>query len=445
MARRALLFVALTLFLMAGTACRSGDENAAIEGEDGSTEVKANKAESEEDAGLAGEPDSGEAADDADAAGYAAGQNGEATRVAFEAGAESARIAGGLGSDGAIQRYVLQALAGQQMALRVRGVSNGAVVLSVHDASGELLATTAGADWNKANELQLDLTSAGDHTVSVSSGADAPSLGYDLEISITGEGEAVVDEVAEPDAADEAPEDSDAAAAAEGSEPLPIFFDTGETSAVVEGRLSGAGALRSYILRASAGQRMELSLESVPAGQVDAMVFNPGGRPMRSISREAMVFDLVEGGDYTVSASSSADNASYKLNIAVMDAEETDSETDADADGADASDAETSAPTRVLFQQGEASATYSGTLWDGGSHRYVLGAAAGQSMRIELVPDAGAAFQVTVEDKEGNLLASGLEGNALELDLPNATDYIVKVLVAPGATEASYTITMGIE
>jgi hypothetical protein len=229
---------------------------------------------------------------------------------------------------------------------------------------------------------------------------------------------------------------------------LPIFFDAGETSSTVEGVLSEAGALRSYIFRADAGQRMEISIESVPAGAVDAMVFNPDGRPMRSVSRDALVFDLSAAGDYTVSTSSSADSASYELTLGVVDAgdEETDAADPAADDAATSDDSGSEeAPTRVLFEEGEVSATFIGTLWDGDSHRYVLGAKAGQTLRLEMAPSAGTAFQVTVEDKAGNLLASGLEGNSLEIELPSATDYIVEVLVAPGAPEGEYTITMSVE
>ena len=446
MARKVLLFLTLSLFLMAGTACRPGDDTTEVEVDDPGAEVEANKADSEDEAGIAGEADPDEA--DGDGAGLAdapASEGGGATRVAFETGAESARIEGSIGSGGGIERYVLQALAGQTLSLRVRGVSNGAVVLSVHDASGELLATTAGADWIQANQLQLVLKAAGDHQISVSSGASAPSLGYDLLIAVTGDGEASVDEGVE----DEAPAAGGGAAAADGSaDPLPIFFDAGETSTTVEGVLSEAGARRTYILRADAGQRMELSIESVPAGAVDAMVFNPGGRPMRSVSRDALVFDLSVAGDYTVSTSSSAGSASYKLTLGVVD--ESDEETDAtdpaadDAATADDSGSE-EAPTRVLFEEGEGSATFIGTLWDGDSHRYVLGAKAGQTLRLEMALSAGTAFQVTVADKAGNLLASGLEGNSLEIELPSATDYIVEVLVAPGAPEGEYTITMSVE
>ncbi len=165
----------------------------------------------------------------------------EPTRIQFAPGAISAQLQGSLAAGG-VDRYVLTAMAGQQMTVNLSvATAEVSAILVIWGADGTVLIS----DHADATTWVGPLPSTQDYYIDVRSVAQA-SIGYTLEVII-------------PPAASQ-PE----------PEPTRIQFAQGAISAQVQGSLA-AGEVDRYVLTAMAGQEMTVNL-SVATAEVSAIL-----------------------------------------------------------------------------------------------------------------------------------------------------------------------------
>jgi heat shock protein HslJ len=105
--------------------------------------------------------------------------------------------------------------------------------------------------------------------------------------------------------------------------------------------------------------------------------------------------------------------------------------------------APTPTPERIEFAAGATSATVSGDLEPGGSHRYVLRALEGQNMSVELSFSEGQAI-LAIWGEDGTVLISDHAGAShFEGVLPATQDYYIVVIGTPdGETDYSMKVTI---
>jgi len=194
------------------------------------------------------------------------------------------------------------------------------------------------------------------------------------------------------------------------SEPIRISFAAGTTSAVVSGTLQ-ANSTTQYVLRAMAGQLMEVSL-SAPEGARLA-VTNIYGRALTSMVSSTTSFRgyLWRTGDYYIKVSSGSQALSYSVSVSI--------------------------PKRVSFELGTTSATITGSLDAHQGLDYILGAGAGQLMEIDITP--AKSVQLIIYGADGTVLRSGMtEGSFYRGELPSTQDYVVRVRA--GDVDVDYTM-----
>jgi hypothetical protein len=196
--------------------------------------------------------------------------------------------------------------------------------------------------------------------------------------------------------------------------PERIMFAPGGTSAVLEGSLV-PGDSHAYVLNAAEGQWMDVTL-SAPAGTARLVIYSLDGIVLVSgMGEETMFRDILPiTQDYIIVVHAGA-TISYGLNVTI--------------------------PERISFSAGAVSATRTGSLSAGGSHDYVLGARAGQTMEVHVSAPAGTA-RLVIWGADGTVLRSGMgEGADFIGTLPATQDYFVRV----GANQAiQYTIEVRI-
>lgn len=223
-----------------------------------------------------------------------------AQRISFASGTNSATVNGQVGGATVIT-YLLEALAGQNMQVAVSSPTNN-VFLSVLTPSGAFLAqATAGA-----KSFSGVLPQSGDYTFRVSTSPGAAQTTYTLTVTVTGAGQPLPSTSTPPT-----------------SQPPPpagyqrIQFAPGATSATIMGQVDSS-AFKGYVLGASAGQRMQITLTS-PAANVYLTVISPGGAMMAQASLGEQSLDrfLPETGDYTIQVSTPGGSTNFTLDVSV--------------------------------------------------------------------------------------------------------------------------------
>jgi hypothetical protein len=108
------------------------------------------------------------------------------------------------------------------------------------------------------------------------------------------------------------------------------------------------------------------------------------------------------------------------------------------------------APSRITFAAGTSQATVSGTVKGDDSKSYVLGAKAGQTLKITFVPSKGVLYYNVIDKTTGEALRTG----SMESEpnwtgsLPSTGDYVLDVYFmrneARRGTSATYRLTVDI-
>jgi len=191
-----------------------------------------------------------------------------------------------------------------------------------------------------------------------------------------------------------------------------IRFARGATSAVVSGDLKANSSAR-YILRAGAGQLMEVTL-SAPEG-TSLKVTTDLGRALTPIkgTRGSTGFRgyLPYTGDYILKVASGSKAVSYSLDVFI--------------------------PVRVRFDRGATSDSLEGHLKAHQGLDYILRAGEGQVLEINATPETtDETLQLVIYGVDGTVLRSGMgEGSSFRGELPDDGDYIVRVRAGEDATD----------
>ncbi len=203
------------------------------------------------------------------------------------------------------------------------------------------------------------------------------------------------------------PDEQPATDPSQSSAGLPrIQFEAGATSAVVSGQLEARKAAR-YVLRAQAGQLLEVSVSS--QRRVTLTVYTPGGRALASKVETETSFRgyLPVTGDYVLKVASARRATPFTLTVSI--------------------------PQRIRFARGATAALLSGNLKAEQGLEYILRAKKGQLLELSVTaPEAtdtdAVPLQLVVYGVDGSVLKSGMgEGSTFRGYLPATQDYLVKV------------------
>jgi hypothetical protein len=316
--------------------------------------------------------------------------------------------------DGSLQpseshTYVLWARAGQTMSVRILPPSPGdpKAILIIWGEDGVPLIT----DHASATEWEGELPSSQDYFIRVHANPET-AITYTLEIVIPPPG----------------PE-----------EPVPerIRFPEGATSTEVDGSLEPSEA-NVYVLWAAAGQTMSVRILPPSPGDPRAIliIWGEDGVPLITDHASATEWEdeLPRSQDYFIQVQANPETAvSYTLEIVIPPL----------------SDGEP-VPERIRFAEGATSTTVEGSLSPSETDRYVLWAAAGQTLSLRLLPppsgEPDAILVVWGEDGvplitdhaaatefEGELLASQSYYIDVRANPTSSVDYMLEVIIPPAS------------
>jgi hypothetical protein len=301
-------------------------------------------------------------------------------RIEFAPGATSAIVQGNLAA-GAVDEYLLRALAGQWMTVWVRSPDSSVVleIYGVTDGQPLLRSHMRQTYW------QGVLPATQDYSVKAVSTAAATS--YTLEVVIPAATPTLLPQVKR------------------------IQFAAGATSAAVQGSLA-AEAMDEYLLRALADQWL-MAMVSSPDDSVVLEIYGiSDGRPLvRSHMRQTFwQGTLPATQDYGVKAVSTAGAINYTLQVII--------------------------PERVQFAAGAISAIRTGSLAPRETHEYLLRAMAGQTMTVTIyAPGNLVLLEIYGIDDGQPLVRVPMGVTTWTGVLPNTQDYDIKaVSVTDAAT-----------
>jgi hypothetical protein len=191
-----------------------------------------------------------------------------------------------------------------------------------------------------------------------------------------------------------------------------IHFAPGATSGIVNDELD-AYSSASYVLRAAAGQLMDVTL-SAPAG-VSLKATTSGGQAMTPIAGTSGSTGfrgyLPYTGDYYLTVTVGSQAVDFSMDVFI--------------------------PVRVSFDLGATSTRLVGHLNAHQGLDYILRAGEGQIMEVNAVPEtADVPLQLIIYGVDGTLLRSGMgEGSSFRGTLPSSQDYIVTVKAGEQAAD----------
>jgi hypothetical protein len=206
-----------------------------------------------------------------------------------------------------------------------------------------------------------------------------------------------------------------------------IQFPPGGTSANVEGDLLPAGSAR-YVLGAQGGQTLFATV-TTSQGQAALSIAGADGTvlisPMGGVNSWSGVLPSTQ--DYYITVRGAPDMPThYLLSVSIPPLT---------PPGPDV--------RRITFPPGGTSATVQGRLAASGTDRYVLGARAGQTMDVRVVPATGTA-RLVIYGADGTVLVSGMADTDRWVGpLPFTEDYFIDVQAGPdGPTNYALTVTI---
>lgn len=188
--------------------------------------------------------------------------------------------------------------------------------------------------------------------------------------------------------------------------PSRIQFAAGGTAAILQGHLD-ANSKHTYLLGASAGQTMEVTL-SAPSGFSMSIYGADGGTIQSSTSNSTFRGVLPLTQDYILTVASGSTAGDYGLTVDI--------------------------PVRIRFAAGGTSATLTGTVPANVGQFFILRASKGQTLNVTATPDDQ--LQLIIYGADGSVLKSGMgQGASFSGTLPSTQDYIL-VLKTAGQVQA---------
>ena len=326
---------------------------------------------------------------------------GEPIRIQFPPGGTSASVRGSVQFATQAQ-YVLRALENQEMTVEIfsptglanfaiQGVSDRRVYKRLDDETRSVI-------------FRLTLTQ--DYLITVATRGGLTN--YELRVTV------ITPEPPPPPPPDE---------------PIRIQFPPGGTSASVNGLVRPPQQVR-YVLRALAGQEMAVQIASPGSLANFAITGVSDGQPYKRLVNEERFFSFVlpMTQDYLITVASAAGAVDFNLSVSVV--------TPGPPPPPD------NPPIRIHFAPGGTSATVDGGLVAGERQDYLLGAAAGQEMTVELYADAPNTL-LAISGADGTVFKRGAVGGpTFSFILPATQDYRISVIAEDSAT--NYTLVVSI-
>ncbi len=198
--------------------------------------------------------------------------------------------------------------------------------------------------------------------------------------------------------------------------PVRIAFARGTTAGAVEGTLPPYSR-NYYVLGAQASQLMMVDV--APSEGLKLSIQGLDGAALLCGMGESTSYTgiLPRTQDYLITVHTADSAANYALDVRI--------------------------PERIRFAPGAVGAVREGTLGVKQQHAYVLGAMAGQEMRVRVTAPEDT-VQRSIYGVDGTVLMSGMGGGAeFEGNLPSTQDYVVSIRTGPLAV--SYTLEVTID
>ncbi len=320
-------------------------------------------------------------------------------RISFAAGSTTAAVQGNLPASG-LERYILRALAGQTMTIKVSS-SQANMLFSVNGADGQVLKSSGAgtASWSGI------LPATQDYIITISSETGV-AANYALQVTIP----PLATEVREPT-------------------PKRISFAPGATSATVQGVLARNGMER-WVIRVFAGQT--LMLNAAPTnGNVMLIVFGADGTVLQTDHVRMPNFSgsVPSTQDYIVDVRAWGDTApAYALQVSIPPLPTPDPRLQ---------------PKRIAFAPGGTTAILQGSIAANAADRYVLRVLAGQIMSAIAWTSQGR-VTLMIYGADGTMLVPDqAQATSASGNLPTAQDYFIQVNAQANAA-AAYTLQVTI-
>ncbi|MCB0184320.1 MAG: LysM peptidoglycan-binding domain-containing protein, partial [Caldilineaceae bacterium] len=200
-----------------------------------------------------------------------------------------------------------------------------------------------------------------------------------------------------------------------------ITFASGATSATVTGVVTDP-AHRKYLVRAQAGQTMNVTLNAAQPTTSFSVVGISGGQTLKGFGDggESWSGVLPQTQDYLIEiVTLEFSSAGYSLTVEIPAA----------------APPATNPPQRITFAPGGAAATVAGTVTYPTRNQYLLRARGGQVMRVELVSDYGIAnFAVQGVSDGQPLKRLENENTVWSGTLPATQDYLLQIATLEGSS-----------
>jgi hypothetical protein len=200
-----------------------------------------------------------------------------------------------------------------------------------------------------------------------------------------------------------------------------IRFQVGAISATVSGQLGPQGS-RLYVLRANAGQLMEVTVDASTSG-VSLAIWGEDGVVLKQHAENRAECVLPSSQDYFVALYSGEQATRYGLTVMI-------------------SPRRRSEPTRIRFASGATSAVLEGNLEPDTCAYYVLRALAGQRMEAQVSPGEVVGLEVLGQD--GSLWSSDPTGILIVEQLPQTGDYYLTLCIPSWAAATRYALEVTI-
>jgi hypothetical protein len=189
-----------------------------------------------------------------------------------------------------------------------------------------------------------------------------------------------------------------------------MSFAPGTDNATATGAVV-RGSADTWVLTASAGQTMDVMVTSFEANSTFD-VFSPDGTAMTAPDdRTTWTGVLPADGDYRVVVAPTRGNATYTITVRITGGDEP------------APAPQPGEPQRIEFESGRSSAWVSGDVLPATTHRYVVGASAGQTMVVFL--DRVLNITATITAPDGTALVE--HQTAALVELPVDGDYVIEL------------------
>lgn len=195
-----------------------------------------------------------------------------------------------------------------------------------------------------------------------------------------------------------------------GPQPTRIQFAPGASMAQLNDALAAGGDLNRYVLRLGANQRLSVGVYASPPAETTITIRNSAGQTIGSgTDMSGATVTTTAVGDYTLDIGNAVTSpaVSYVLTV-------------------NAPPPPTGAPQRIEFGPGQTSATVNGLVRANVSAPYILRAAAGQILVLNLTGQPANTVDVVISDPAGVALNSSRDPLlGLVTDLPVTGDYTI--------------------